>query len=911
MTQLLERITVTTGTQTVRTYQLTYHPGADSRHPSRLQSVTLCSGKNTCLLPVTFDWSGLHAFGFTSDGSSPNEPDDVDDDIDLTDEQFGWSDVTENEQFNEDDANRWGTTAQSTPANNIPSERPSDMSSMLATHLFSPLAWKTEHPRQLGDFDGDGYVDIVGFDEQGMLFAMGSQTVLFHRSHRSAYFKSTQQRTLTGTDGWGALTKEQHAIYPRLLGDVNGDGKTDVVGVGTHVVYVGKGHAKGVSAPKAYLGEQPYEEDLRSSGWTAPNGLLSGYSSDRDLITLGDVNGDGRADIVVFVSSNVYVAYSQGDRFSAFSKKLSAFKGKKVWDKDDHPRYVVDINSDGKGDLLAFGDEGIYVALATTDGFAPAKHVLGGAHENRFKHSQDHPSTLGDVNGDGVIDIVSFNFYGTHVALGKGDGTFLPLTGPYQTGAVIDDFGKHQDWDAQKHTRMLADVNGDGRADVVGFKDAGLYIALAKRLKTYTRVMEASDNEREPDIRTTYNVQALFEAPKFQLRGFGYGSKYGAWRVGEHPRMMADVDGNGSADILGFGRWGVEVTKNQFNGQQPRLISVTDGFGVTTDINYASMRNPTLYTPSSGSIYPTLDMRGGPQYLVSAVRSDDGLGGQLTTKYCYGGMKINMRGRGMLGFAWTETEQVETQTVSRVDTHQAFPYTGLPSKTEQRVKGKLIAQTKNKYKVTTSANGKVHFPYLSESVEKSWAYNGSSTTPTSTVTVTNSDLDDYGNVQTVKVETTGGTTGNTQTYTQTTKATYDNHIDRWHLGRLSEAKVTHTGYGDKQIRHSTFEYHPTTGLLTQETVEPNTDHALTTTYVHDGLGNVENTTLSNATFTHPVTKAGFADRTTQTEFDDIGQFATRSTNALGHSETRSYDARFGGDRNAHWSQSTDYRMAIR
>jgi len=47
-------------------------------------------------------------------------------------------------------------------------------------------------------------------------------------------------------------------------------------------------------------------------------------------------------------------------------------------------------------------------------------------------------------------------------------------------GAVVADFGfEAGGWRVEKHPRFLADVTGDGHADIVGFGDAGVYVALS------------------------------------------------------------------------------------------------------------------------------------------------------------------------------------------------------------------------------------------------------------------------------------------------------------------------------------------------------------------------------------------------------------------------------------------------
>ncbi|MEZ4606189.1 MAG: VCBS repeat-containing protein [Deinococcales bacterium] len=75
-----------------------------------------------------------------------------------------------------------------------------------------------------------------------------------------------------------------------------------------------------------------------------------------------------------------------------------------------------------------------------------------------------------------------------------------------------------------KHPRFLADVNGDGRQDIVGFGNAGAYVSLSAILS--------------------------FTAPSLVLSQYGYSA--GSWRVSQHPRFLADVTGDGKEDIVGF-----------------------------------------------------------------------------------------------------------------------------------------------------------------------------------------------------------------------------------------------------------------------------------------------------------------------------------------------------------------------
>ena len=86
-------------------------------------------------------------------------------------------------------------------------------------------------------------------------------------------------------------------------------------------------------------------------------------------------------------------------------------------------------------------------------------------------------------------------------------------------------------------------------------------------------------------------------------------------------------------------------------------------------------------------------------------------------------------------------------------------------------------------------------------------------------------------------------------------------------------------------RASSFAYDPTTGLLTQEVVEPSlAQFRLQTDSPRDAFGNRTAVTVSGA---------GIATRSSSTSFDARGQFPVTATNALGQSESFVNDARFG------------------
>lgn len=365
-----------------------------------------------------------------------------------------------------------------------------------ATNVFKALSdaggWSAaRNPRLLGDVNGDGRADIVGFGDDGVWLAL----------RNNAGFDTPRLVLKAYGYNAGNWRIERH---PRLLGDVNGDNRADIVGFGNAGVYVSVSTGAGFAAPVSVSTTFDYD-----SRWRV----------DRHPRVLADVNGDKLNDIVGFANAGTYVAFNTGKGFAKAVQATIDFAYEKGWRVTRHPRFLADVNGDGMDDVVGFANAGTYLALSTGKAFAPAQRVIDTfGYEAGDWRVELHPRFLADVDGDRRADVVGFGNAGVYLSLSTGTG----FTPPRQ---VIDNYGyKAGGWQVDRNPRALADVNGDGQADIVGFGNAAVFVSIS--------------------------TGTGFGAPEAVVQSMVYDQ---GWRVPDHPRLIADVTGDGRADVVGFG----------------------------------------------------------------------------------------------------------------------------------------------------------------------------------------------------------------------------------------------------------------------------------------------------------------------------------------------------------------------
>jgi RHS repeat-associated protein len=467
-------------------------------------------------------------------------------------------------------------------------------------------------------------------------------------------------RDLAGFEGFDerihAMTASpDHSIDEELtdLFDINADGLPDVL----------------VTAPALFSGKHGVL--INGSGGTLDNfglqtiGVNGVLGANVGTITLKnpnvtplDLDGDGVIDLLHMPTVKTYAVYSlRGGNWEGRVITTASGQSPKIdFGRDALDLKVMDVNADGLVDVvLSTGLEfQTFFALGRYPGgdgqFGHA--VRTGATTSDISNDpvrtcvpwestpvrfNDPEIKLGDMNGDGLPDIVRIRRGQIRYWPGRGNG--LWGTGPLDDCPALT-FGAGRDIlmadspqysDIEGHSLRLDDVNGDGLDDLIQVRFNAVDIWLNVDGAGWT-----------PD---RHIIQGTPASPSF------------ADRV-----RLVDVNGSGTRDIL----WGDAKAYKYIDlagGQRPAVLThVANGLGKTTDIEYTTSTALMLKAEREGS--PWTSKAPMPVHVVTRVTNSDNLDivgripGRDVTEYSYRDPSYDGRQREFRGFRTASARSV-------------------------------------------------------------------------------------------------------------------------------------------------------------------------------------------------------------------------------------------------------------
>jgi YD repeat-containing protein len=303
------------------------------------------------------------------------------------------------------------------------------------SYVPSPLFSDNSHNDygvRLEDVNNDGFMDLIKSTN-------GNQTVWLNNKNNGWTFTSL----FSIPENFSVSNVDKGVRFV----DVNQDGLTDLLVSRTSYgrkVYINNGTA--------------WNYD---SSWNLPVDFVDASGNDLG-IQITDINGDGKIDFIQSKAGtrSVYLNTGSGWTSSSWSIPVDFIDSS---NRDTGARFL-DINGDGLPDILqgltvgsikkAWINTGSsFIDDSTT--WAPSMYFTTAAYT-------DNGVRFDDINGDGLIDILEDFFNGSTTVRGAwlntGRGWFANST--WQTSEAFTSNGYNIG-------RRLADVNGDGFADIV------------------------------------------------------------------------------------------------------------------------------------------------------------------------------------------------------------------------------------------------------------------------------------------------------------------------------------------------------------------------------------------------------------------------------------------------------------
>jgi hypothetical protein len=301
-----------------------------------------------------------------------------------------------------------------------------------------PANWST---LRTGDIDGDGRADLCARADDGIICRTSVTGVLAD---------AVEGPALDDASGFGDASR-----WSTLrMADTSGDGRDDLCAM------TDAGFACWRAEGDAFASEPIVIADLVALD------RPSLYGS----IRTGDVDADGRTDVCARREDGISCWHATESGFGAATSG-PAWSDANGWDRVEYWSTIrmVDVDGDRRSDLCARAAAGLVCHLSTGDGWSePIAGPTWSDDSGWWDYANYSSIRFGDLDGDGDHDVCARANAGIRCSM-FADGAFgASFDGP----ALADDGG----WGSIRFfsTLRLADIDGDGMADLCGRAQAGV-----------------------------------------------------------------------------------------------------------------------------------------------------------------------------------------------------------------------------------------------------------------------------------------------------------------------------------------------------------------------------------------------------------------------------------------------------
>ena len=406
---------------------------------------------------------------------------------------------------------------------------------------------------------------------------------------------------------------------------------------------------------------------------------------------IGDFDGDQRTDYLTTLSDGVmHKSFFSSPSLGVVDELVgpeinSPSTSSKVFSADQ--AHVLDYDGDGKAEVMLVED--FYTRIYTFE-----RNPLTNLLESVLIYQSGYPTKwhhirIGDFNGDGKSDLFTENGSGlTEIAYSTGEGN------DFQTQvismAVTPDLSAVPSGTPRNLVQVL-DLNGDGKTELVHMEGPWA---------------PASSSRFQPVTAHLYYTNGL----SFFHQSFGIADPvHHDW-----PFFPGDYNGDGGIELF-FNRLSGADRIYRFRPQdQSRLLKrVSDGFDLVTEFSYRYLtEGGSFYTTGTGASYPLNDVRL-PLPLVSQMTVPDGIGGTRATTFQYAGAKLHRQGRGWLGFqSMTTTDALlDIRSTQEMSIEPGF-FVALPSQslTRRHSNGQLLTSQTHSYRFVEPGTANTQAP---------------------------------------------------------------------------------------------------------------------------------------------------------------------------------------------------------